>query len=894
MNYSKKIREDNDDEKMSSRELKRAGLIGFKVFLVGLLIGAFGVCGVGLAWLLKIIKDAPDVSKLELKPKYNYTTFIYDIYGNEIDRLTSNKGEARIYATLDEIPYYLQKAIIAIEDSRFYQHNGVDIKGVMRAIVVNLQERDIVEGASTITQQLIKNNILGDDETFTRKIQEMYLALQFDKIYEIDLILEYYLNTLALGHGMNGVQAASDRYFKKDVSDLSLAECVVLAGITQSPTALSPINNPEANWAKAKLILSNMVDQGYITEAERQEALLEDPYESIPDINEAYIETKVSPHTSFVDAVIDAVLRDFVEEGGMTTIEASNMLYGGGVQIYTTFTPEIQQVVDRYINDESLYPDNEKKIQVDYRLSVVLEDDKQKHYGAVGFVQKKSEIEEFKTRKREEWGITDDMTYMENLYETLEPQASFVVIDHSTGYVPALSGGRGEKSGSRTFNRATQAKRQPGSVFKPLAAYAPALDTGLLSPGSVIMDEPLRIEITSKEIYEPKNHDGIYIGPSTMRRGIWHSVNTLAVSTVQLVGLDTAFDYVENFGFRTLLPTDKVYALPLGGLTEGVTTIDLAGAYAALANGGVYLEPILYTQVLDMDGNMLFDNRPNDVSPEGHQDKHQVVSDSTAYMLTDIMEDVIKIGTGWKLKQYFYSHPVSGKTGTTNDSKDLTFAGYTPYYTAAIWFGHDTPEEMTSSSTNHLAIWGKIMQDLHKNLEFRNFEPVTTGYVEATVCSSSGMKPTSRCSKTHTDYFRPEHLTEEYCTLHNPKPAPTPKPVFNYWESDEAKEGRKPQPVLPAEPEPEPEIVPQVQIVVPPIIPEPELIPAPPIIIKPDLLPEILPEPQVSTPEPEPQVSTPTLLPPIVWAPELLPPVEQKPPEPYRPPAEDEEEFFIP
>ncbi|OON96676.1 MAG: hypothetical protein ATN31_09340 [Candidatus Epulonipiscioides saccharophilum] len=955
MDYSKKLKKENDSANKPRYETKRVALLIFKIFLIGLVVSVFSICGATLAWILNVIDEAPDVNTIDLKPKKNYTTFIYDIYGNEIDRLNSNQGEARIYATLDEIPYYLQRAIVAIEDSRFYEHNGVDIRGALRAILANLKTRSLSEGASTITQQLIKNNVLTHAKTFERKIQEMYLALQCEQKYNKDLILEYYLNTLALGHGMNGVQSASDRYFNKDVSDLTLAECAILAGITQSPSRLSPVSNPEANWDKALIVLDYMEQQGYITLAEKLSAIaeksmpiLDDSIDGNQDINielenisdieidtshfdlvsanpgedtvQKYINrdgkitegtlygkintlndefiAEIVPHTSFIDAVIDAALRDLVEEGGMTETQANNTLYGGGVKIYTTFTPEIQSIVDKVINNPNYYPANEKKIQIDYRVSVLNDDGTQQHYGTIGFVKYSSQVEGFKQNKLKDWGITEDMNYTETIYETLQPQASFVIVDNRTGYIPALSGGRGEKYGSRTFNRATQATRQPGSTFKVLAAYAPALDIGMLSPGSVILDEPLTIEITPEEIYTPKNHDGIYVGPSTMRRGIWHSVNTMAVRTVQMMGLDTAYKYIENFGFRTLSKEgkDKVYALPLGGLTHGVTTLDLAGAYAALANKGVYLEPILYTKILDMDGNILFDNSPpSPENPDGHQNTHQVVSASTAYLLTDMMKDVIKIGTGWKLKNDFSSHPVAGKTGTTNDSKDLTFAGYTPYYTAAVWLGHDIPEELTESSTHHLTIWGKIMTAVHKDLPYRDFVPETTGYVKATVCSLSGMKPTRTCFKTHTDYLRPEHLITEYCSGHEiiTDALETPPEVVEPQEIVEEHVIIIPPPT----PEEKSLFIPELDVIytppVIPVIPEPALTPSAPITLAPDIIPK--PDPLL-LPRLDPLLDEqPSSELPQILIPELLPPISSSPEESTNPPiTEDESEFFIP
>lgn len=754
MNYSKDSRSEKMKESTKNtkkKKTKKAKVTTFRVIVIALVIGLFAVFGAGLGVFIGIIKSAPDVSTISIKPT-DFTSFVYDQNGVEIDTLSL--GEDRIYVELDQIPQNLQDAVVAIEDSRFWEHNGIDIRGIFRAVFENLKAGKIVEGASTITQQVIKNNALTSDQTFVRKIQEQYLALQVDKLYDKETILESYLNTMPLGHGTNGVQAAARRYFAKDVSELSLAECVVLAGITQAPTKYSPIRNPENNWDKAKLILSYMVEQGYITEAERQEALKENPYENIHEVNKEY--DKDSTHSYFVDAVIEQVINDFVEQG-MTPTQANNLLFGGGVEIYTTLDQDIQRIVDEKMADDSLFP-SYVEYAINYSGMIIKADGTQIPRGAEGVIKSEDDIEIFKKAKQEEWGMVEG-DKIENEVVQLIPQAqaAFVISDPYNGHVKALSGGRGQKYGDRTFNRATQAKRQPGSTFKILSAYAPALDTGLLSPGSIIIDEPYSIGK-----YKPQNWRSYFKGPTTVREGIWDSMNILAVKTLEMVGLDTAFNYLTNFGFTTLLDSDKGYATALGGLTEGVTPFELNAAYAAIANQGTYTKPVLYTQVLSRDKEVLLDN----TTPE----THEVIKPSTASMLTDMMEDVTTIGTGTKATAGMGGMPVAGKTGTTNDDKDFVFAGYTPYYAATVWMGYDSPQPFKVSGA-HLKLWASIMSEVHKDLPNKEFEKITTGYTKTSICADSGKLPTELCKlaeghKIVSDYFQKGHAPSEYCDVH--------------------------------------------------------------------------------------------------------------------------------
>ncbi len=760
MNYSKDSRQKdkeltNETTKKKKQKQKKAKVSVWRIIFIILVIGVFAAVGAGLGIFVGIIQSAPDISTLELKPTTDFTSFVYDENGTEIDRISS--GEDRIYVGINEIPKHFQDAVVAIEDERFYEHNGIDIRGIFRALWTNFTNPDTLQGASTITQQLIKNNVLTSEQTITRKIQEQYLAIQFDAIYTKELILEYYLNTFALGHGQNGVQAAANYYFAKDASELTLAESAVLAGITKAPTRYSPVLNPENNWERAQVILTKMEELGMITADEKAAALEENPYLNIAQLQQELKES--STHSYFVDAVIDQVISDLQTVNGITKTQANNLVYGGGIQIFTTLNQDMQGIVDKHMADPSLFPSKIEYV-INYAASIEKPDGTVSHRGGKGVLTSNDadSIAAFQKTKLEEWGAVEgDEIYGEVTQIVPQTQAAFVIMDHFTGHVKALSGGRGEKYGDRVFNRATQAYRQPGSTFKPLASYAPALDMGILSPGSIIVDAPLTIGK-----YTPSNWYSGYRGASTVREGIYDSMNILAVKALQLVGLDAAFDYLLNFGFTSLDPAaDKYYPMALGGIS-GVTPLELNAAYGAIANQGTYVKPILYTQVLDMDGNVLIDNSAPIT--------HTVIKESTASMLTDMMVSTVKQGTAYAINYDFKGMPVAGKTGTTQDDKDFLFAGYTPYYTATVWMGYDDPKKF-SVEKKHLALWANIMRDIHEGLPSKSFEMVTTGYSKATICSLSGKLPTKLCqsapnNKIVTDYFNKNSIPTEYCDAH--------------------------------------------------------------------------------------------------------------------------------
>ncbi|NLK21575.1 MAG: PBP1A family penicillin-binding protein [Epulopiscium sp.] len=771
MNFSK---ESNAKKKKSinskNKKVKnRLGIILFRILFIVLIFGAFAAVGGGLGALLGIINTAPDVKNINLTPK-KFTSIIYDLNGNEIDRLHGE--ENRIYAELDNIPVDLQHAFVSIEDERFYTHSGIDFRGMVRALVVNIKERSFSEGASTITQQLIKNRVFTNEKKMQRKLQEQYLAIQLEKIYSKDQILEWYLNEIALGRGFNGVQAASKGYFNKDVSELTLAESAVVASITQNPSKYDPIRFPENNKDRQKIVLAKMLEQGYISQSKYNSALSEDVYSKIQKTSQQFIED--SKHTYYVDQIIEDVIRDLQEKKGYTANEAINMVYSGGLSIYTPFNQKIQDVMDKHYENDELFPPKAFEIKVIYNLTLQKSNKNEENFYAEGIVPNKDSVEQFKNDKKEEWGISASDKILETVHTIPQPQSAMVIMDYHNGHVLAISGGRGEKIGNLMFNRATHAKRQPGSAFKVLASYAPALDTGKATPGTVIDDVPLKVKDGSKDKWI-HNWTGRYDGLSTVREGIYRSMNILAVKTLLDTGFDTSFDYLQHFGFTTLIDreersgrihSDKVPALALGGITDGVTPLELTAAYGTIANKGVYNEPVFYTKILDHDGNMLIDNTPI---------QRRVLKETTAFLLTDMMKDVLnpsrREATGLLARFKNSRMPIAGKTGTTSNDVDLVFAGYTPYYVAGIWLGHDTPKRLRYDRSYHNLLWAAIMEEIHEDLPVKNFE-VPQGIVQARICSESGKLATTTCeqdprgSTAIMEYFESGTQPKEYCDVH--------------------------------------------------------------------------------------------------------------------------------
>ncbi len=766
------------DSKTTKRANKIGLIFGLMVFL--LIVGAISVAAcAGLGAFNGIIDSAPEIGNIDVTPT-GYSTFVYDCEGNQTAKLVSTDSN-RIPVTLDMVPEDLQHAFVAIEDERFYQHPGIDVQGILRAGVIGITSGDFSEGASTITQQLLKNNVFTGwtDESFSeslrRKFQEWYLAIELEKTMSKDEILLNYMNTINLGHGTLGVEAASRRYFGKSVSKLNLSECAVIAGITQNPSYYDPITYPEHNEERRRKVLGNMLDQGWITQSEYDEAMADDVYSRIQVVDNNTNDNAVNSY--FVDALTQEVLDDLMEKG-YTETQAYTLLYSGGLNIYSTQDPSIQAVVDEVVNDESNYP-NGTRWYLNYRLTVQSADGTITNYSTEMmesyFKESNSrftmifDTKEDAQAKEEEYKAAvvgeGDTVLGESESITAQPQISLTLEDQHTGNVLAIAGGRGEKTANRTLNRATDTLRQPGSTFKVVSTYAPALDAGGMTLATTQNDAPY----SYADGTPVRNWYGeSYRGLSSLRLGIQNSMNIVTVKTLVDITPELGYQYLLDFGFTTLVKDEvrngKVYTdvqptLALGGITDGVKNIELNAAYAAIANGGQYIEPKLYTKVTDHDGNVILD-------AEEIREKRQVIKETTAWLLTSAMEDVVTKGTGTRVN--FGTTPIAGKTGTTSDENDVWFAGYTNYYCCTTWAGYDENTDLVGSESGIAkTIWRGVMEKIHEGLPSSDFEK-PAGIVQMTVCRLSGKLPvTGLCDGSlTTEYFDEDDVPTEKCDVH--------------------------------------------------------------------------------------------------------------------------------
>lgn len=736
-----------------------------------------------------IIDSAPDINVESIVP-IGYATTVYDSAGNLTDTLVM-AGANREEATFDELPEDLINAFIAIEDARFWSHNGIDLRSISRAAygVLTGENRG---GGSTITQQLIKNNVFngGMESSFgaklERKLQEQYLALQLSKSMDKELILTNYLNTINLGNNALGVNVAARRYFDKEVSDLTLSEATVLAGITQSPSRFDPVSHPENNAEKREIILQYMVDQGLITEERQKEALADDVYSRIQDVNVVAREAAATPYSYFTDELTQQVKESLMEKLGYSETQAHNLLYGGGLQIHTTQDPVMQAIVDEEVNNPANYAAT--RYSVEYRLSVTHADGTTEHFSEKNIqnwhkqvlrdsfdgLYNSEEAAQADVDAYKEYQLAEgDVIIGEKLTKVLQPQVSFVLMDQHTGQVKAISGGRGQKTDSLTLNRATNTTRQPGSTFKVITAFAPAVDTCGATLGTVYYDEPFTVGTKTFVNWYSQG----YLGYSSIRDGIIYSMNIVAVRCLmETVKPQLGIEYAKNFGITTLTDTDFNAATALGGLTRGVTNLELTAAYASIANGGVYTKPVFFTRILDHNGKILIDNEP---------ETHRVLKDSTAFVLTDALSDSMesnrkfsRSGVSVNATSVAANIPGmsnAGKSGTTSNNVDIWFVGFTPHYTAGIWAGCDSNQRLGGRNGNtsfHKAIWRKIMTRLHEGLEDPGFE-VPESVETATICRKSGKlaipgvcSSDPRGNASYTEYFAKGSTPTEVCDIH--------------------------------------------------------------------------------------------------------------------------------
>ncbi len=699
------------------------------VLLVGIITGA--VVGVSFVLYIKNNVDAnyTGLDNLKFDSSLSTTLYYVDKEGNEImlEDDTLESSENRMWAEYADIPKHLVDAYVAIEDKRFWEHNGVDTTRTASAIYnFFIPTKASYGGGSTITQQLIKN-VSGENETtIQRKVQEIFRALNVEKKYTKNEIMEMYLNTIYLSHGTYGVRVAAETYFGKDLSELTLAECASIASIGKWPTHYDPISNPTNNLVRRNQVLKLMLEQGKITREEFDEA-----YDAPITLASSGDESSaVKIHSYYIDAVMDDVIADLMEKYGYDKATASRLLYSGGLQIVTCLDPVIQSCIETVYTDPSYWP--EKK--------------------------------------------------------GMQAQSAIVVMDPETGDILGMAGGLGEKRESRGLNRATQSRRQCGSSIKPISVYAYAIDSGLYNYGSAIDDTP-PIYYDTTQVYWPKNADRLYRGMISLEYAIQASINTVAVRTCLGLGVENVYANLKASGYTTLvdsvtlangvvLSDINISPLALGSFTYGITVREHTQAYATLANSGVTSKSRTYTVVRDSQGRVILEN------PEHHEVQYR---ESSMAIMTDLMKNVITGPAGTaraRIKFYRnYGVEVAGKTGTTNDKKDLYFGGFTPDFVACCWYGYDNNKVVTTAGNCAADLWNQVFNQIYKyysenGIEYtRKFETPSSVVTGVEYCTISGKLATDACRNdflamnggtsciTHGTFERSDVPTE-YCDCH--------------------------------------------------------------------------------------------------------------------------------
>lgn len=857
------------------------------LFIVILFLGSIMIVFAGLTGgaILEVMKTAPEIDADAIKYEMSQNSIVVDEDGNEVDAIATS--QYREIVSYDEIPENLKNAFIAVEDERFLDHNGIDVISIIGSMLENIKEGGIVRGGSTITQQLARNTYLTNDQTYQRKIKEIYLALEIEDHLSKEEILGAYLNRVFMGQNSYGVQAAANTYFNKDVKDLNLAQCAALAGIVQSPseyslyksiktseltdekvlgefsiegTKYSAVFN-EAPLKREQYVLDKMYELGYISEKEMNEAKSFDIAKSIEPAERANTEI-----ASYFNSLLEKqVVAKLMETQDMSENQAWDRLYYGGLKITTTLDSQMQKTLeDIYANFSSYlmgdtsgwntpplldmkydnwgniinsdgkllyfargnflnenndirlssedahfdeagnlvlttakaYLDQTKLVFRNYysldeenrnlrthrtgfidlasNKNIYL-DDEENIVVAKSFLDKNDDI--FRSYEDNTFSINKDY-YEMDLEGVIQPQSSSVIIDHKTGHIKAIMGGRDQK-GLRILDRASAVPRQPGSSMKPLATYTPALDNGFnLATG--VDDVPFMLDEDDKPW--PNNVYGYYMGVKPIREALKLSINTIAVSTLDQIGIDTSLNYLKNFGIikengkDNFVTSDEnkdtndenLAALGLGAMTNGLTALDMTGAYAALANGGKYLEPLTFSKIVDSSGKVLFEDK--------NKIRHDVTSEETAYQITSALEDAGKSYGNIFLNGTEFAT----KTGTTDDYNDFWCLGYTPYYTVGIWMGCDDQNiSLTGTSAERAALmWNVINNKILEGYEARTFD-VPKGIVSMEVDTMSGMLP--------TDASRADSRGTVVTEIFGPNNKPTEEDNVHEWVSVDAR-----------------------------------------------------------------------------------------------------------
>lgn len=855
--------------------LKKLLVITLMTVLISLTLFAGSV---GLAFV-NILTTAPEIDPYSINSGFEETSLIFDKDKNLLEKVET--AEYRTFVKLNKVPQFLKDAFISIEDERFYEHPGVDPKGILSSLYENFKAGGVVRGASTITQQLIKNTFLSNEQTLTRKLKEIYLALNLETKLSKDQILESYLNMISLGQNSYGVQEASRTYFSKNVDEINIAQAALLAGIVKGPNIyqpfyrVSPLKFDEATMRKIgeteilgekyilvfntksvqrqKVILKKMLELGKINKAEYDEAINFDVVASLKP--SAKKESEITSYAT--DYVKNQVVEDLMEKYQITKQKAQERLFTGGLRIYSTIDTKVQKdldevnrnfngillgdlkrykaplLVDRNLDKAGNIVDKDGNL-VYYKKENLLTDDGYLFIPKGEFsinangdlaitssrilaYKKSTDIQDYYTIDgaknllthrvgglavpdayylrqarhsliiKAEFFEKNDKFYKVNETGNLfinpeyfynnktglvQPQSATVIMDYKTGHIVAMIGGRDVK-GSRILNRATDTARQPGSSMKPLAVYLPALDNGFTA-ASPILDIPM---ITADGKVWPNNVYTGFKGITTLRESLIYSINVSSARTLKKIGIPTSIKYLKKLGIineenpskdnfvqsseNKTHNDENLASLALGGMTKGVSPLDMTAAYSAIANDGVYNEPIIYTKVLDKDGNIVLEKEAK---------QRRVVSPQIAYVMKDILRSTAYEHTG--KNAIIKGQASAGKTGTTDYNADFWFVGFTNYYAAATWMGNDSPKiTITQNSWLAAKLWGHIMTKIHQDKESKPQFAEPDGIVKAYVCTKSGKKPNQFCSSDPRGVVREEIFAKgteptETCKVH--------------------------------------------------------------------------------------------------------------------------------
>ncbi len=726
--------------------------------LVFILVLVVSIAGVGMVMgVAKAYAETiPDLDTGKITDQ-SLSSFIYDRNG---ELITTYRGaENRILVTINEIPANLKNAFVAVEDARFFTHNGVDIKRIAGAFVNNMRN-DSVQGGSTITQQLVKLHILSMEQTYKRKIQEAYLALEIEKEYSKDQILEWYLNTIWLGESNYGVLAAVRDYFGKELKDLTLRECATLAGITRNPTRYNPrrcvytTNTPEISVDRTNYVLSCMYENNFITEVEYREALGEMPgikqrydaksiseetYRSLLKANIRVVEKTTASAMYDMPAAVESVLYDvenaFMNMRGMQINETNRKtvrkeIQSGGYRIYSTIDPVVQKIAEDIVYNWDKYPETANASH----------------------------------------SVIRDVSASGVVTEVIQPQAGVSIFDYSTGEIVAIVGGRTPPTGLLEYNRGRSSEMPVGSSIKPISVYGPALDMGY-SPGSVTSNLPVPIPGWGTAKGYPSNSTrGDFKGYVTIRQAMRMSLNTAAANTLMnYVHINDSKNYLMALGVNPDHLNADGFGLSLG--SSGITPMEMSVAFGTIANKGTYQQPLTFTKVLDSLGNVVID-----MKAEQQNNKRQVFRPSTSWMMVDLLVDAVQVGIARSAK--IDGITVGGKTGTNSDYVGVSFSGITPYYACSVWVGADRsyPLKAATGSLYAAPLWQAIMERVHSELQLENKpiiqdDPESLGLVKATTCSLSGLLATDACSADAnftpvTDWWHADSAPTESCDKH--------------------------------------------------------------------------------------------------------------------------------